>query len=91
MSEKIRAEMHVVLAEHLGEVPEGQAAAKNLQEALGCTSLDTVSIQIACEERFGIVFAEGTKTRGPIDEEWDALKSVEELIAFVVKHNPTQR
>jgi hypothetical protein len=85
----LHARVHAVVKEALGvEVLVEHAFGgrpKNLQEALGCTSLEIVSVQLAIEEAFGLTFATGAADRGPIDEEWDALWSMSGLTDFVEK------
>ncbi len=61
------------------------SGAKNLQEALMCTSLEIVSFQLAIEERFGLRFGTGPNDRSRIDEEWDALTGIIELLPFIEK------
>ena len=85
--DEIDAAVRQLLTEQFGtdDYPVGSTAAKSLQEALGCTSLDVVSVQLACEERFGLEFADGMHDRGQVDLEWDGLKSVDGLVDLVEK------
>lgn len=67
-----------------GEEPIQSPGAKNLQEHFNCTSLEIVSVQLSIEEEFGLKFATGASDRGPIDERWDACKSIDDLVALVL-------
>lgn len=73
-----------LVQEQLGGGPmQFLVGAPTLQEHLGCTSLDTVAIQVAIEEHFGLKFGSGASDRGAIDKEWDACTSLLDVVHLV--------
>lgn len=92
--QEVRTKLSALILEQLGRLPhmanvEGDLVIDksfaSLQEALGCTSLETVSVQMAMEETFSLKFATGHADRGQIDAEWDACRSEEDLVELVLK------
>lgn len=64
---------------------EFQSIDKGLQDTLGCTSLEIVSVQMAIEDAFGLKFATGPHERTAIDDEWDACHNLLDLEVLVEK------
>lgn len=81
-----------MLIEHLFAVStnslgtEFKSIDKGLQDALGCTSLEIVSVQLAVEETFGLKFATGPHERTAIDDAWDACRHLKDLEELVEKY-----
>lgn len=50
---------------------------------LGAHSLDMASIQIAVEDKFGLVFATSAKDFTEIDRAWEAMKTVGDGIGLI--------
>jgi acyl carrier protein len=73
-----------ILTEQLGANPAFIPTAL-VVEQLGATSLDLASLQLAFEDAFGLKFSDGG-TRGPIDLEWDACKTVDDFVSLVARN-----
>jgi acyl carrier protein len=75
--ENITARVKSIIAEQLG-VEEAQVSPEaSLIEDLGADSLDTVEVVMALEEAFG--------TEIP-DEEAEKIKTVQQIIDYIVEH-----
>lgn len=57
-----------------------------LREEMGATSLDMASLQIALEDKFGLVFADGATPPTDIDRAWEQVRTPQDLIELVLKY-----
>jgi acyl carrier protein len=83
--DEISTKLANIIDEQFGPRSFAMKGAKNLQEALLCTSLEVVSFQMAIEDAFGLTFATAPADRSLIDEEWDALTGIAELSLLIEK------
>lgn len=84
--DEINTKLANILDEQFGPRSFKMTGAKNLQEALECTSLEVVSFQMAIEDTFGLKFATGVVGRDMLDDDWDKLTGVADVALLIEKY-----
>jgi acyl carrier protein len=67
--DEINTKLANILDDQFGARSFALTGAKNLQDALACTSLEVVSFQMAIEDSFGLKFATGPADRDLLDDD----------------------